>query len=379
MRYYVIAGERSGDLHGGNLVKAIKKLDQNASFKGFGGDYMKNEGVALTIHYRDLAFMGFAEVVANMNKIFKNIRICKEDILTFKPDVVILVDYGGFNTRIAKFCKKQNLKVFFYITPKVWAWYQKRALTLKNNVDRMFVILPFEKDFYKKFNWEVDYVGNPVLDAVKAHKPDPDFLQRNNFKDGKQIVALLPGSRKQELLNMIPIITSIAKRFIEFQFAVATVSNLDKDLYAPLKDLDNVRLIEDDTYNLLVNSKAAVVTSGTATLETALLNVPQVVIYKTSTISYKIAKGFIQVPFISLVNLIAGKKVVKELIQQEMNQEMIAKELKLLLLDDGYRKQIHDEYAKIYKTLDIGSASENAARLMVKYLSEAQTPQAITT
>jgi lipid-A-disaccharide synthase len=370
MRYYIIAGERSGDLHAGNLIKCISKLDPAAIFQGFGGDYMKEAGATLTMHYRELAFMGFAEVAANLGKIFKNIRTCKEDILAFKPDVVILVDYGGFNTRIAKFCKKNNIRVFFYITPKVWAWYQSRAITLKKNVDRMFVILPFEKDFYKKFGWDVDYVGNPVLDAIKAHSADPIFFRKNNLKEGRPLVALLPGSRKQELMNMIPIITAIAKRFTEFNFGVASVSNLDKSLYEPLRDLANVRLIEDDTYNLLMNSKAAVVTSGTATLETALLNVPQVVIYKTSAISYSIAKSFIKVPFISLVNLIAGKKVVKELIQQEMSEEMISKELKLLMLDAGYRKQMQDDYAKIYKTLDIGSASENTARLMVSYLSK---------
>jgi lipid-A-disaccharide synthase len=365
MRYYVIAGERSGDLHAGNLIKSLRKLDSAAIFKGFGGDFMKESGAELTMHYRELAFMGFAEVAANLGKIFKNIRTCKEDILAFKPDVVILVDYGGFNTRIAKFCKKNNITVFFYITPKVWAWNQSRALTLKKNVDRMFVILPFEKDFYKKFEWDVDYVGNPVLDAIKAHATDPDFLKKNGLTEGQPLVALLPGSRKQELVNMIPIITAIAKRFNEFQFGVASVSNLDESLYNPLRTLENVRLIENDAYNLLLNSKAAVVTSGTATLETALLNVPQVVIYKTSTISYSIAKSFIKVPFISLVNLIAGKKVVKELIQKDMNEDMIAKELKLLMLDDNYRKQIQDDYTKIYKTLDIGSASENAARLMV--------------
>jgi lipid-A-disaccharide synthase len=370
MRYYIIAGERSGDLHAGNLVKAINGLDTNAIFKGFGGDFMDQAGVQVTIHYRELAFMGFAEVLANLNKISKNIKICKQDILSFKPDVIILVDYGGFNTRIAKFAKKNNLRVFFYITPKVWAWYQSRALTLKQNVDRMFVILPFEKDFYKKFDWDVDYVGNPVLDAVKSHTADTSFLEKNNFMPDRKIVAFLPGSRKQELSNVIPMLTSVAQRFPEFLFAVAIVSNLDRGLYSALESLPNVRLILEDTYNLLLNAEAAVVTSGTATLETALLRVPQVVIYKTSTISYQIAKGFIKVPFISLVNLIAGKRVVRELIQREMNEDLIVKELNLLINDQAYRKQMLAEYNAIYSTLDIGSASENAAKLMVKYLTE---------
>jgi lipid-A-disaccharide synthase len=370
MRYYIIAGERSGDLHAGNLAKSIKKFDETAHFKGFGGEYMKEAKVELTVHYSELAFMGFAEVLANLNKISKLIKICKDDILQYKPNVIVLVDYGGFNTRIAKWAKKNSLKVFFYITPKVWAWYQSRALTLKKNVDRMFVILPFEKDFYKKFDWDVDYVGNPVLDAIKLHKPTASFLKENNFQEGKPIVALLPGSRKQELQNVLPVMAAVAKRFADFQFGVANVGNLDRNLYQALDGLSNIRFIADDTYSLLLHANAAVVTSGTATLETALLNVPQVVVYKTSTISYQIAKGFIKVPYISLVNLIANKKVVKELIQKEMNEDEIAKELKLLVLDRNYRQQMLDDYAAIYKTLDIGSASENAGKLMVNYLRE---------
>jgi lipid-A-disaccharide synthase len=368
MHYYIIAGERSGDLHASNLIKAIKQLDTLAVFKGFGGDYMREAGAQLTVHYRELAFMGFAEVLANINKIRRNINICKEDILSVKPDVIILVDYGGFNTRIAKFARKQGLKVFFYITPKVWAWNQSRALTLKANVDRMFVILPFEKDFYKKYDWEVDYVGNPVLDAVKAHVRDEKFLSRNKFETGKPLVALLPGSRKQELKNVIPVMASVARQFPAVQFGVAAVSNLDQTLYADMQTLTNVKFVQEDTYNLLSHASAAIVTSGTATLETALLKVPQVVIYKTSTISYTIAKSFIKVPFISLVNLIAGKEVVKEMIQQKMEAGLISNELNQILNNKTYRDQILAEYAKIYKTLDIGSASENAAKLMVKYL-----------
>ena len=370
MRYYIIAGERSGDLHAGNLVQAIAKQDSAPLFKGFGGDYMKEAGVQLTVHYREMAFMGFAEVVANLNKISRNINICKKDIMDFGPDVVILVDYGGFNTRIAKFASKRNIKVFYYITPKVWAWYQSRALTLKRNVDRMFVILPFEKEFFQRFNWEVDYVGNPVLDAVKAHQRDKDFILKNNLPEGKPLIALLPGSRKQELANVLPVMASIARKFPHFQFGVAAVSNLDKSLYASLGDLPNVTFIYNDTYNLLLYARAAVVTSGTATLETALLKVPQVVIYKTSAISYIIAKSFIKVPFISLVNLIAGKEVVREMIQGEMNPVSVSEELKRLVLNENYRREMMRAYEDIYRTLDIGSASENAATLMVKYLKQ---------
>ena len=369
MKYYIIAGERSGDLHASNLMKGLKALDTNANFRGFGGDYMQAEGASLTVHYRELAFMGFAEVVANLNKISKNIKRCKEDILAFRPDVVILVDYGGFNTRIAKFAKKEGIKVFFYITPKVWAWNQGRAYTLKANVDRMFVILPFEKEFFKKFDWEVDYVGNPVLDAIKAHQFSNDFFNKYQLDSSKPLVALLPGSRRQELKNVIPVMAAVAKNFPDLQFAVAVVSNLDRSLYAPLLLLPNVKVIEEDTYNLLHHAKAAIVTSGTATLETALLKVPQIVIYKTSTISYTIAKSFIRVPFISLVNLIAGKAVVREMIQKEMDAGLISEELKRLLFSTEYRNTMLAEYDKIYKTLDIGSASENAAKLMTKYLT----------
>lgn len=369
-RYYIIAGERSGDLHASNLIKAIKTYDPNGEFRGFGGDYMQQAGAQLTVHYRELAFMGFAEVLANINKIRRNIRICKEDIQSFKPDVIILVDYGGFNTRIAKFAKAQGFRVFYYITPKVWAWNQSRALTLKANVDRMFVILPFEKVFYKKYGWEVDYVGNPVLDAVKAHVRDEKFAEKNQFDKTRPIVALLPGSRKQELKNVIPVMAAVAAKLPDIQFGVAVVSNLDRELYGTLSGMPNVRFILEDTYNLLNNASAAIVTSGTATLETALLKVPQVVIYKTSTISYAIARSFIKVPFISLVNLVAGKEVVKEMIQHHMNPDAITEELKNILNNDEYRNRMLQAYEQIYNRLDVGSASENAAKLMVKYLKE---------
>ncbi len=370
MKYYIIAGERSGDLHASNLVRAIKSHDDNAQFKGFGGDYMSDAGVHLTVHYRELAFMGIAEVLSNLNKISKLSKVCKDDILAFAPDVVILVDYGGFNTRIAKFARKNNLKVYFYITPKVWAWYQRRALTLKANVDRMFVILPFERDFYKKFDWEVDYVGNPVLDAIKQHRTDKTFMQRNSFAEGKPLVALLPGSRKQELLKILPVMAACARRLQNYQFAVATVDNLDPDLYNPLKDLPNVRFIQNDTYNLLQHATSAVVTSGTATLETALLKVPQVVVYVTSWLTYKLGRTFITVKYLSLVNLIADKPVVTELIQDEANAERLVSEVRRITEDEKARAQILADYDKLYKTLDIGSASENAGRLMYQYLTE---------
>jgi lipid-A-disaccharide synthase len=368
MRYYLIAGERSGDLHGGNLIKALKKHDVHGTFKGFGGEYMQEAGMDLTVHYGDMAFMGFVEVLANLRTISKYMKRCRQDILAFKPDVVILIDYAGFNRQIASFCKKNNIKVYYYISPKVWAWRQKRALQLKKTVDQMFVILPFEKKFYKTFDWNVDYVGNPVLDAVKSFQHDKDFVTRHNFDQAKPLVALLPGSRKQELIKMLPLMASVVKRFPEFQFAVATVSNLDQVLYKPIEDLKNVALVNDDTYNLLMHSQAAIVTSGTATLETALFKVPQVVVYKMGSVGYKIAKWVVSVKFISLVNLIADKEVIKELIQDTATVDFISDELNKLVKDQQYKNQIMQDYEKVFATLDTGSASENAARLMFSYL-----------
>jgi lipid-A-disaccharide synthase len=368
MKYYIIAGERSGDLHGSNLVKAIRKHDPDAVFRGLGGDYLRNEGVELFVHYAEFAVMGFVEILLNIIKISGYLRKCGKDIIAFKADVIILIDYAGFNRQMARFGHRNRIKVFYYITPKVWAWNQSRAHQLKANVDRMFVILPFEKDFYKKFDWDVDYVGNPVLDAVKAHQPDVDFLSRRNLRKEIPVVALLPGSRKQELLSIVPVMREVVKGFPEYQFAVATVNNLEKDLYAPLSEFENVRLVEEDTYNLLLHANAAIVTSGTATLETALFKVPQMVVYKTGAMSYALAKMVIQVDFISLVNLIAGKEVVKELIQADANFQKIAAELKALLSESSYRDQMIAGYDHIINVLDTGSASENAARLMVGYL-----------
>jgi lipid-A-disaccharide synthase len=368
MRYYIIAGERSGDLHGSNLVKAIKKLDQAAEFRGIGGEYMKDAGVNLSIHYGDMAFMGFVEVFMNLRTISKFVKLSRRDILDYNPNVVILIDYAGFNRQMASFCKKHNIKVFYYISPKVWAWHQRRALHLKRNVDRMFVILPFETDFYKKYDWEVDYVGNPVLDAVKSFEPNPAFTSKYNFKSTLPLIALLPGSRKQELERMLPLMAEVARRYPDYQFGVATVSNLDKSLYDPVKRLKNVTFVDEDTYNLLHHANAAIVTSGTATLETGLFKVPQVVVYKTGAFGYAIAKWVVSVQFISLVNLIANKEVVRELIQDDANVDAVGNELGRLIKDDGYRKQMIANYDSIYKTLDIGSASDNTARLMLQYL-----------
>lgn len=369
MKYYIIAGERSGDLHAGNLAKAIRANDPAAELRGFGGEFMEQAGVVLAVHYHELAFMGLAEIFTNINKIRKYAKLCKDDILAYKPDVIILIDYGGFNLGIARFGKKHGFRIFYYIPPKYWAWYQNRALWLKPYVDRLFVILPFEKEFFKKFNWHAEYVGNPVLDAVKAHTADHQFTTKYNVPSKEGFIALLPGSRKQELKRIIPMMADVAQREPNRLFAVAAVNNLDRSLYKEISDLSNVTLIFEDTYNLLLHSSAAIVTSGTATLETALFRVPQVVVYKAGTISYWIAKLLVKVPFISLVNLIAGKQVVKELIQSEANAEKVTKELNMILGDKGYRDNMLEGYNQVIKTLDTGSASENTARLMVSHLN----------
>ena len=366
MKYFIIAGERSGDLHAGNLARALRRIEPDSIMRGFGGEYMNDAGVDIAVHYKDIAVMGFWEVATSLRKISRYLDLCKKEIVTFQPDVIILVDFGGFNKRIAAWAHKRSLKVFYYISPKVWAWNQKRALKLKATVDRMFVILPFEKTFYRKFDWEVDYVGNPVLDAIKSHQPDHQFRERNGIQPDRPLVALLPGSRKQEVEKVATVMADVVKAFPHVTFAVATVNNLEGETYSILR-APNVVFVSEDTYNLLSHSTAAVVTSGTATLETALLKVPQVVVYHTSALSYYIAKSLIRVPYISLVNLIADKPVVRELIQNELTRENLVEELNALL--SGLRRtEIIKEYEKIYRALDIGSASENTAIKMIGYL-----------
>lgn len=369
MRYYIIAGERSGDMHGGNLVRSLRKHDHQAELKGFGGEEMQAAGVKLSVHYRELAFMGFISLATSLYKIFKFISFCKKDILDYKPDAVILIDYGGFNLKIAKFAKQGGIPVLYYIPPKVWAWYQSRAWKLKANVDRMFVILPFEKDFYKKYDFTVDYVGNPVLDAIKAFNANPDFISKHEISTDKKLVALLPGSRKIELKLIVPLMAEIADANGDVQFVVAAVSNLPGDLYQALKGKSNVKFVEGETYDLLSHANAAIVTSGTATLETALFKVPQVVVYKTNPLEYFIASSLVKVEFISLVNLIAGKEVIREMIQTNATKELVQAELHKLLHDQVYISSIKSEYEKQYQVLDTGSASENTARLIVEQLT----------
>jgi len=360
MKYYLIAGEISGDLHGSNLVKQLQKLDSQASFKGYGGDEMQNAGVLVERHISDLAFMGFFEVVTNLGKIKKYLKECKQSIVEYNPDAVILIDYGGFNMKIAKYCYKRKIPVHYYITPKVWAWNQKRALKLKRFTDYLYVILPFEVNFFKKFGAEAEYVGNPVLDAIKEYKAVHNTGETGNY------IALLPGSRKQELLNVLPYFEDLALTKSDLNFRLATVDNLTHKLYESIEKLPNVKLHTGKSYDLLSGAKAAVVTSGTATLETAIWKVPQVVVYKTSTVSYLIAKNLIRVAYISLVNLVADKLVVKELIQKDLNLNNLQRELAEILNNKEHRSTIISEYNAIEKKLDVGGASENTANLIYR-------------
>jgi len=370
MKYYVIAGEKSGDLHAANLIKKIKIKDPNGVFRGFGGDDMHKQGVEIIKHYKEMAFMGFLEVVKNLNSIFKYINLCKTDIATFKPDVIILVDYPGFNMRIAEYAYKNNFKVFYYISPKIWAWNTQRAYKIKKFVDRMFVIFPFETNFYKKFNFKVDYVGNPLLDAIAQFKPSQNFFENNNINADKPIIAVLPGSRKQELQHILPQLKEVFKKFPDYQFIIGGVSTLNPTYYKELLDDTDIKIVYDQTYDLLSHAVAGLIKSGTSTLEAALFNVPQVVCYKASNFSYQIAKRLIKVKYISLVNLVADKKVVTELIQDDLNPTLIATELEKILPGRNERHLMEEEYKNLKLLLGNAGASEKAATLMLEYLKE---------
>lgn len=369
MKYYIIAGERSGDLHASNLIRELRKRDPEAVVRCWGGDMMEAAGGELVQHYRDLAFMGFAEAAANIFKIVGFMRQAKRDIWQFKPDVLILVDYAGFNLRIARFAKAKGLRVFYYISPKIWAWNQGRVHTIKKLVDRMFVIMPFEQEFYQRFDYEADYVGNPVADSVRDHVVGKDFISRNKLPN-KPIIAILPGSRKQEIENILYVMLSIIPSFRDFQFVVGAVSNLSQPYYEQYNRDLNIKIVYGQTYDLLAHAKAALVTSGTATLETALFRVPQVVCYKTSFLSFTIARMVIKVPYISLVNLIAEKMVVTELIQSDFTALNLIAELKRILFDKKYIQEQLAAYTLIQQKLGDIQTAEKAADLMIGYLQE---------
>ncbi|HVW16484.1 MAG TPA: lipid-A-disaccharide synthase [Mucilaginibacter sp.] len=369
MKYYLVAGEASGDLHGANLMKALKEKDAKVEFRFFGGDKMLAEGGELVKHYADMSFMGFIEVIANLRTISRNLKFCKEDIVAWKPDVLILIDFPGFNLRIAEAAKKSGIMVCYYISPKVWAWNQKRVLKIKRNVDHLFCILPFEVDFYKKWGMNVDYVGNPLLDAIAAFKADPGFRHKHNLGEGK-IIALLPGSRRQEIMRILPDMVQAAGSFPEYRFVIAGAPNFDEAYYRQFLDRSGIDIVFNGTYDLLNNAHAAVVTSGTATLETALFSIPQVVVYKSSLISITIARMVIKIKFISLVNLIMDKLVVKELIQKDCNTLAISEELEFIVNNDKYRAKMLDNYRALHDKMGQPGASIRTAELILKYASK---------
>lgn len=367
MKYYIIAGEASGDLHASNLMKALDAKDSQADFRFWGGDLMQEVGGTLVKHYRDLAFMGFAEVVRNLGTILGNLKFCKEDILAYKPDVLLLIDYPGFNMRIAEFAKKHGIKVHYYISPQLWAWKENRIHKIKRDVDHMYVILPFEKDFYEeKHGFKVDFVGHPLIDAIgnRTAKDPQEFRNENELSD-KPIIALLPGSRKQEITKMLEVMLSMVERFPQYQFVIAGAPSQDFEFYRGFIRSENIRFVSNKTYDLLSVATAALVTSGTATLETALFKVPEIVCYKTSSISYAIGKRLVKLKFISLVNLILDREVVKELIQNEFNTKNLEAELQKILNPEK-QKEIAKSYQELEQVLGGKGASEKVAALILK-------------
>ena len=366
MKYYVIAGEASGDLHGSNLIKQLQLSNPAAHIRCWGGDLMQATGAHLVKHYRDLAFMGFTEVIRNLPTILGNLKFCKEDIISYQPDVLILIDYPGFNLRIAEWAKKQGFKVVYYIAPQVWAWKANRVKKMKTCIDLMLCILPFEKDYFKnQWDWDVQYVGHPLIEVIEKFK-------LANQSTIKPIIALLPGSRKQEIAKKLPIMLSVADKFPQYEFVVAKAPGQEDAFYEPfLEGQHNVKVVKDSTYSLLSQSTAALVTSGTATLETALFGVPEIVCYKGSSISYQIAKRLVKIKFISLVNLIMDKEIVKELIQDELNTANLVRELQFITSNPEKIKQLKSEYQQLYKKLAGGGhASKNAAHLISEFLQK---------
>ncbi len=366
MKYYLIAGEASGDLHASNLMKAIRQKDASAEFRFWGGDLMQAQGGALVKHYRDLAFMGFVEVAANLKTILGNISFCKKDIESWNPDVLVLVDYPGFNLRIAKFAHAKGIKVAYYISPKVWAWKKGRVKTIKKVVDKMLVIFPFEKAFYRDYDMEVDFVGNPLLDALQEEQYESKeaFRRKFNLSD-KPIIALLPGSRKQEVSRMLSVMLQVVPLFQDYQFVVAGVPSLGLEFYEKYLDGSSVKVVFRQTHQIVHHAEAALVTSGTATLETALIGTPQAVCYKANAISYQIAKRVIKVKYISLVNLIMDKPVVKELIQNDLNVRLLSAELNLLLNNKAHRNQQLSDYEQLKQLLGNSGASARAAEVIL--------------
>ena len=366
MDYYIIAGEASGDLHGSNLIKELRKLDPKANFRCWGGQHMEQAGAKLVKHYGDLAFMGFWEVIKNLSTIIKNIRFCKKDIKNFNPDVVILIDYPGFNLRIAKFAKSAGFRVMYYISPQVWAWNSSRVNSIQSSVDNMYVILPFEPEFYDKWNYSVDFVGHPLLDAIEQRSPNTTFRTDNGL-DPRPIVAILPGSRKQEIAKMLPTMLRVKRYFNEHQFVVGLLENIDQNFISEYHK-SGVTFVYGRTYELLENAYAALVTSGTATLETSLFNVPQVVCYKGNVFSYMIGKLLVDVKFIAMVNLILGRRLVEELIQGQFTVDNLKSALSELIENTEKRELQLAGYQELRSKLGGPGASKKTAKLILQNL-----------
>ena len=367
MKYYIIAGEASGDLHGANLMKALYKEDSSAEIRFWGGDLMQKVGGTLVKHYRELAFMGFAEVVMNLKTILNNIKFCKSDIEKFNPDVIIFIDYPGFNMRIAKWAKERNIKTHYYIAPQIWAWKENRIKEIKRDFDKLYVILPFEKDFFEvKHKFPVEFVGHPLIDAIQNRvKIDSESFRKENNLDEKPIIAILPGSRKQEISKMLAVMLSVVDDFQEYQFVIAGAPSQEFEFYKTFLNGKNIKFISNKTYDLLSNSHAALVTSGTATLETALFKVPEVVCYKGSWASYQIAKRVITLKYISLVNLILDEEVVTELIQDDCNTKRIKEEL-TKIINGNHRENVLQKYEELEQKLGGAGASNKTAKLIIE-------------
>ena len=375
MRYYLIAGEASGDLHGSNLVRELKLQDPDAQFRFFGGDLMAAQaGVPPVLHYREMAFMGFIKVMMNLRAISRNMEKCKADIVDFKPDVIILIDFAGFNLRIAEFAKSIGLKTVFYISPKIWAWKTNRIKKIKKYIDKMLTILPFETEFYAGFNYPVEYVGNPLLDAIEEfkandHQTEADFRKSNSLTD-KPIIGLLAGSRKQELDLMLPVMIEVSRQFPEYQFVISGAPGLDRSYYTTVAGADcNLPIIFGQTYNLLKFSRAALVTSGTATLETALFGVPEAVLYRimAPNFLYRIGRKILKAKWISLANLIMGREIIRELVQMDCNPRTVAAELRKILDDERYDAECQRNYAELMQRMGSAGASQRAAKAVIDF------------
>ncbi|MCX6269702.1 MAG: lipid-A-disaccharide synthase [Bacteroidetes bacterium] len=372
MKYYIIAGEASGDLHGSNLIRELRLLDPDARVRCWGGDLMRAQGAELVKHYKDLAFMGFLEVVKHLPTILGNLKTCKKDMLAFKPDLVILIDYPGFNLRVAEFAHNEGFKVCYYISPQVWAWKKSRVYTIRRLVDKMFVILPFEKEFYEKYNYTVDFVGHPLLDVIE--RPVEKMISPTVVTNEKPVIALLPGSRKQEIQRVLPVMLEVIPLFPDYHFMVAGAPGLEASFYKSVIGNSEVDILFGKTYELLGKAAAALVTSGTASLETALFQVPQLICYKGSAVSYAIARRIVKVSYIGLPNLVMDRPIIKELIQDQLTTENLATELRAILEDPARQKQIQKDYNQLWDRLGGKGASRRTAKKILALIKPSTQP-----